>query len=106
MNFSFPYDPVERNRTDSLDEARKYINNTVSQLFYTSNMVHDMFYRYGFDEVSGNFQQFNFERGGKGGDAVIANAQDGSGFNNANLYVRHFVGLDVVLTRYRQHDSS
>jgi extracellular elastinolytic metalloproteinase len=42
-------------------------------------------FSYGFDEVSGNFQQHNFGRGGKEGDAVIANAQDGSGFNNANF---------------------
>ena len=41
--------------------------------------------RYGFDEVSGNFQQYNFGRGGEEGDAVIANAQDGSGYNNANF---------------------
>jgi len=40
---------------------------------------------YGFDEVAGNFQQHNFGRGGEEGDAVIANAQDGSGFNNANF---------------------
>ena len=40
---------------------------------------------YGFDEVAGNFQQHNFGRGGKEGDAVITNAQDGSGFNNANF---------------------
>lgn len=41
--------------------------------------------RYGFDEVSGNFQQYNFGRGGQENDAVIANAQDGSGYNNANF---------------------
>jgi len=65
--------------------AKGYINATITQLFYTSNMVHDLYYRYGFDEVSGNFQQHNFGRGGRDGDAVIANAQDGSGFNNANF---------------------
>jgi extracellular elastinolytic metalloproteinase len=70
---------------DALGEARKYINATITQLFYTSNMVHDLYYRYGFDEVSGNFQQYNFGRGGKEGDGVIANAQDGSGYNNANF---------------------
>jgi extracellular elastinolytic metalloproteinase len=48
-------------------------------------MVHDLYYRYGFDEVSGNFQQYNFGRGGAENDGVIANAQDGSGFNNANF---------------------
>ncbi|KAK0502306.1 Fungalysin metallopeptidase-domain-containing protein [Armillaria luteobubalina] len=42
-------------------------------------------FRYGFDEVSGNFQQHNFGRGGEENDAVIANAQDGSGYNNANF---------------------
>lgn len=83
--FDFPYAPKETERTDTMKEARKYINTTVTQLFYTSNLVHDLFYRYGFDEVSGNFQQHNFGRGGKEGDAVIANAQDGSGFNNANF---------------------
>lgn len=85
LEFDFPYDPQETNRSDAMAEAKKYINITVTQLFYTSNLVHDLFYRYGFDEVSGNFQQHNFGRGGKEGDAVIANAQDGSGFNNANF---------------------
>ncbi|KAH9925170.1 Fungalysin metallopeptidase-domain-containing protein [Fomitopsis serialis] len=48
-------------------------------------LVHDLYYRYGFDEVSGNFQQHNFGRGGEENDGVIANAQDGSGYNNANF---------------------
>jgi len=83
--FDFPYNPKETDKADALDEAKKYINATVTQLFYTSNMVHDLYYRYGFDEVSGNFQQYNFGRGGKENDGVIANAQDGSGYNNANF---------------------
>ena len=57
----------------------------MTQLFYTSNLVHDLYYRYGFNEVAGNFQQHNFGRGGQENDAVIANAQDGSGYNNANF---------------------
>ncbi|KAI0028213.1 Fungalysin metallopeptidase-domain-containing protein [Vararia minispora EC-137] len=85
MVFDYTYDPVLTNKTDALDEAKKYINATVTQLFYTVNMVHDLYYRYGFDEVSGNFQQHNFGRGGEENDAVIANAQDGSGYNNANF---------------------
>ena len=48
-------------------------------------MIHDLYYRYGFDEVAGNFQNHNFGKGGKEDDAVIANAQDGSGYNNANF---------------------
>ncbi len=83
--FHHGYDPEETEESDAMDEAHKYINATIAQLFYTSNMVHDLYYRYGFDEVAGNFQQHNFGRGGAEGDAVIANAQDGSGFNNANF---------------------
>ena len=47
--------------------------------------MHDLMYRYGFDEQSGNFQEHNFSGKGKGGDAVVAMAQDGSGTNNANF---------------------
>ena len=28
-----------------MEEAQKYINATVAQLFYTSNLVHDLYYR-------------------------------------------------------------
>jgi len=85
MAFDYKYNPRETEKPDAYDEAQKYINATVAQLFYTSNMVHDLYYRYGFDEVAGNFQQYNFGRGGAENDAVIANAQDGSGYNNANF---------------------
>jgi len=85
-NFTFKYSPRDRESPDSrMREARDHINATVTQLFYTTNMFHDLMYRYGFDEISGNFQQYNFGRGGRENDAVIANAQDGSGFNNANF---------------------
>ncbi len=41
-------------------------------------MLHDIFYEYGFDEASGNFQQNNYGNGGNGNDFVYADAQDGS----------------------------
>jgi extracellular elastinolytic metalloproteinase len=44
--FNYTYDPKRTVDSDSLDEARKYINTTVTQLFYTSNLVHDLYYRY------------------------------------------------------------
>ncbi|KAJ2513009.1 hypothetical protein H4217_006567 [Coemansia sp. RSA 1939] len=62
-----------------------YIEAAVTQLFYTNNFMHDLFFHYGFDEAAGNFQDENFSGKGRGGDAVIANAQDGSGYNNANF---------------------
>lgn len=71
--------------TETHVNPKRYIDAAVSELFYTCNEFHDLTYRYGFDEESGNFQEHNFGRGGKGGDAVIANAQDGSGYNNANF---------------------
>lgn len=55
------------------------------QLFYWGNWVHDRLYELGFTEAAGNFQKDNFGRGGLGNDAVQADAQDGSGFNNANF---------------------
>lgn len=75
--FDYPYDLKTKN--GSWADVKTYINLTITQLFYTTNMVHDLYYRYGFDELSGNFQQYNFGKGGKDDDAVIANAQDGSG---------------------------
>jgi extracellular elastinolytic metalloproteinase len=46
MVFDYPYKPKATDKSDSLDEAKKYINTTVAQLFYTSNLVHDLYYRY------------------------------------------------------------
>ncbi|KAI8368680.1 Fungalysin metallopeptidase-domain-containing protein [Choanephora cucurbitarum] len=70
-------------------EPTEYEDAAVTNLFYWVNTAHDFFYRYGFDEKAGNFQQDNMGRGRSKengeGDAVIANAQDGSGRNNANF---------------------
>lgn len=54
-------------------------------LFYWNNIIHDVMYAYGFDEESGNFQENNYGNPGNGGDSVNADAQDGSGTNNANF---------------------
>ncbi|KAI9220358.1 Fungalysin metallopeptidase-domain-containing protein [Blastocladiella britannica] len=66
-------------------DPSQYVDAAVSQLFYTINALHDLFYAYGFDEIAGNFQTENLGRGGTGSDPVRAFAQDGSGFNNANF---------------------
>lgn len=57
----------------------------ITNLFYWNNIIHDVMYQYGFDEASGNFQENNYGRGGAGSDSVNAEAQDGSGTNNANF---------------------
>lgn len=48
----------------------------VQNLFYLSNIVHDALFEHGFDEAAGQFQN---------DDPVLAEAQDGGGFNNANF---------------------
>ena len=73
FDFDFTQDP-----SLSLDAS-------ITNLFYLNNMLHDIFYEYGFDEASGNFQQNNYGNGGNGNDFVYADAQDGSGTNNANF---------------------
>lgn len=57
----------------------------VQNLFYLNNVVHDILYSHGFTEAVGNFQVDNFGKGGSGNDAVRAEAQDGSGTDNANF---------------------
>lgn len=76
--FDFPMDL-------STQDPSAYQSAAVVQLFYWNNFMHDRLYELGFDEAAGNFQTDNFGRGGLGNDAVQADAQDGSGFNNANF---------------------
>ncbi len=47
--------------------------------------MHDIWAYYGFDEESGNFQAYNYSGNGDGNDEVLAEAQDGSGTDNANF---------------------
>lgn len=60
-------------------------NVAVQNLFYLNNVIHDSLYVHGFTESVGNFQSNNFGRGGLGNDPVNAEAQDGSGTDNANF---------------------
>jgi extracellular elastinolytic metalloproteinase len=51
---------------------------SVTNLFYFVNIAHDFYYNLGFSEVAGNFQTDNFGKGGVGGDAVLAEGQNGA----------------------------
>ncbi|GAA4111499.1 hypothetical protein GCM10022393_09250 [Aquimarina addita] len=62
-----------------------YLDAAITNLFYWNNIMHDVFYQYGFDEASGNFQENNYGNGGAGSDSVNADAQDGISTNNANF---------------------
>jgi uncharacterized repeat protein (TIGR01451 family) len=76
-DFTFPVDPT-MSPTNSSAAA-------VVNLFYWCNWYHDKLWQLGFDEPAGNYQNDNFGRGGLGNDAILADAQDGSGVNNANF---------------------
>jgi len=77
LNFDFP---INLN-----NEPITYQDAAITNLFYWSNIMHDVLYYYGFDEASGNFQTNNYGNGGLGNDAVNAESMDGSGLNNANF---------------------
>ncbi len=77
LEFNFPYNGTANPST--------YQAAAITNLFYMNNMMHDVWYRYGFDEASGNFQSNNYGRGGTDDDHVFAEAQDGGGTNNANF---------------------
>ncbi|MEA5459675.1 M36 family metallopeptidase [Arcicella sp. LKC2W] len=72
--------------TKGVSTASGNQNAAITNLFYWNNVIHDILWRYGFDEPSGNFQNNNQQRGGLGNDYVFADAQDGEGVNNANFY--------------------
>jgi Zn-dependent metalloprotease len=77
QDFTFPFSTAVDPRTQQAA--------VVTNLFYFNNIMHDFSYGLGFTETSGNFQTNNYGRGGTGNDSVRAEAQDGSGTNNANF---------------------
>jgi Zn-dependent metalloprotease len=77
QDFTFPFSTTVDPRTQQAA--------VVTNLFYFNNVMHDFSYNLGFTEAAGNFQTNNFGRGGLAADSVRAEAQDGSGTNNANF---------------------
>ncbi len=73
--FDFNYNPM--GEPDSSMDA------SITNLFYMNNVIHDITYHYGFDEIAGNFQKNNYTNGGLDEDQVMADALDGAWFNNA-----------------------
>ncbi len=77
LTFDFPYNLPQ--------DPANFTDAATVNLFYWNNLIHDFTYQYGFDEESGNFQENNYGNPGNGSDSVNADAQDGSGTNNANF---------------------
>ncbi|KAH9254983.1 hypothetical protein BASA81_006928 [Batrachochytrium salamandrivorans] len=69
-------------------------------LFYVSNMMHDISYQYGFTESAGNFQTNNSGKGGEGGDAITINVLNSSDTGNAD-FTTPPDGQSGVMNMYR-----
>ncbi len=65
--------------------AAANLQNSIVGMFFHVNWLHDRWYEAGFDEASGNAQQDNFGLGGIGGDPILAEGNDFSGNDNANM---------------------
>lgn len=83
LTFNYAY-------TGQTAQPSDYTSAAITNLFYMVNIMHDVWYQYGFNEVSGNFQVANYGRGGTATDQVQADAQDGwllasQSLNNANF---------------------
>jgi len=63
----------------------KNLQNSLVGMFFHVNWLHDRWYEAGFDEASGNAQKDNFGREGIGGDPILAEGNDFSGTDNANM---------------------
>src|SRR5215212_3057342 len=61
------------------------LQSSIVGMFFHVNWLHDRWYEAGFDEASGNAQKDNFGRGGLGGDPILAEGNDFSGTDNANM---------------------
>jgi hypothetical protein len=78
----------------------------VTQLFYLANLYHDKLYSLGFDEAAHNFQFMNFtgvpngSNPGPNADQIQADAQDGSGVNNANFNTNGMDGSNARVQMY------
>lgn len=69
LDFNYPINLTQ--------QPQFYTDASVVNLFYFANIAHDVTFRYGFNEQSGNFQSNNYTKLGKPGDPVLAFAQSG-----------------------------
>jgi len=71
---------------DSLEPAEgENRDASLTNGFYIANTLHDIWYRYGFTEAAGNFQEDNFGKGGLERDRVFMSVQDNGAHNSAKF---------------------
>jgi extracellular elastinolytic metalloproteinase len=92
------------------------LQNSLVGMFFHVNWLHDRWYEAGFDEASGNAQSDNFGRGGIGGDPILAEGNDFSGTDNANMstpadgasprmQMFEFLGVRPLPSRTSNHEA-
>jgi extracellular elastinolytic metalloproteinase len=70
----FMFSPVYTTENQSEDAA-------LTNVFYWNNIIHDVTFNHGFDEVSGNFQEINYNSGSRNNSAFEARIQTRRGCN-------------------------
>ncbi|KAI8835313.1 Fungalysin metallopeptidase-domain-containing protein, partial [Chytridium lagenaria] len=75
------FDRVYNTKLDAADPNNREA--AMTNVFFISNLYHDIMYKYGFTEKSSNFQNNTFTRGGQGNDAITSYVQSDDGANNA-----------------------
>lgn len=70
LEFDFPYNEAVASNTAENVSAQAV------QGFYGINVLHDVYYRYGFNEAAGNYQATNYTGQGQSGDQIILSVAD------------------------------
>jgi len=94
----------------------KNLQASIVGMFFHVNWLHDRWYEAGFDEASGNAQKDNFSLGGLDGDPILAEGNDHSGHDNANMatppdgasprmQMYEFTGCNPLPSRTSNHEA-
>lgn len=88
-------------------QENQFEDAAITNIFYTCNTVHDIYYTYGFDERSGNFQYNNYGQGGMWGDPLLAHTQSSIRPCNAFMVTpRDGVSPTLVMGKCNTRDGS
>ena len=89
--YDYPWDLSKEPEYSTTNSANLFPNRNAAtvNLFYANNMMHDIYYNFGFTELGRNFQDNQngviIAGAGANKDGVLAQSQDGGGTNNANF---------------------
>ena len=79
LTFRYPYEP-------DTGDVQAFVPAAVAQVFYTANMLHDLYYLLGFTPAAGNFQLDNHGEGGLANDPVNVFVQHYRTTNNGQFF--------------------